>query len=212
MAARAAKGAWRMQQTVFVIDDDDAMRESLIFLLRSEGVPSRAFASAQAFLDQLHDDHRGCVITDIRMPGMDGLALVAAMASRRWVLPIIVITGHGDVPLAVQAMKAGVTDFIEKPFESDAILGAVRRALEIEVSQRTVDSYRETVKSRIEALTQRERQVLHLVADGLANKEIGQVLNISWRTVETYRAGVMHKMKADSLSDLVRMVISQTAG
>jgi two-component system response regulator FixJ len=109
-------------------------------------------------------------------------------------------------------MKAGVTDFIEKPFESDAILGAVRRALEIEVSQRTVDSYRETVKSRIEALTQRERQVLHLVADGLANKEIGQVLNISWRTVETYRAGVMHKMKADSLSDLVRMVISQTAG
>ncbi len=200
-----------MHQTIFVIDDDDAARDSLIYLLRTEGLTSRSFASAQSFLDQLHKDQHGCIVTDVRMPGMDGIALVQALSEIGCVMPIIVITGHADVPLAVEAMKAGVADFIEKPFESDTILRAVRSALEVATSRDAVETRRIAIDRRHATLTDRERQVLNKVVDGLSNKEIAQELGISFRTVEIYRANVMSKMQADSLSELVRMAMLAVA-
>lgn len=200
-----------MLQTVFVIDDDDAARDSLVFLLRSEGLTSRAFASARSFLDQLHKDQHGCIVTDVRMPGMDGMALVAALGEIGCMMPIIVITGHADVPLAVEAMKAGVADFIEKPFESDLLLRSVRRALEAAASRDVLELRRTTTERRLATLTGRERQVLDKVVDGLSNKAIAQELGISFRTVEIYRANVMSKMQADNLSDLVRTMMTVLA-
>ncbi len=198
-------------QTVFVIDDDEAARESLTFLLRTEGMTSRAFSSARAFLDQLHKDQHGCIITDVRMPEMDGITLVNTLAEIGCTMPIIVITGHADVPLAVQAMKAGVADFIEKPFESEALVGAVRLCLETAHVRSVDEDRRASITRRRDTLTEREAQVLALVVDGLSNKEIANNLGISFRTVEIYRAHVMSKMQADSLSDLVRMTISIAA-
>jgi two-component system response regulator FixJ len=200
-----------MLQTVFVIDDDVAARDSLTFLMRTEGMTSRAFDSARAFLDQLHMDQRGCIVTDVRMPGMDGIGLVQALGEIGCLMPIIMITGHADVPLAVQAMKAGVADFIEKPFESETILGAVRSALETAHERDTVETRRATIERRQSTLTEREGQVLSQVVDGYSNKEIAQQLGISFRTVEIYRANVMSKMQAGSLSELVRMMILMAA-
>jgi len=200
-----------MHQTVFVIDDDAAARDSLTFLMRTEGLTSRAFDSARAFLDQLHKDQHGCIVTDVRMPGMDGIALVQALGEIGCIMPIIMITGHADVPLAVQAMKAGVADFIEKPFESETILSAVRAALEAAHERDAVETRRATIERRQATLTEREGQVFSLVADGLSNKEIAQSLGISFRTVEIYRANVMSKMQAGSLSELVRMMMVMAA-
>jgi two-component system response regulator FixJ len=200
-----------MLQTVFVIDDDVAARDSLTFLMRTEGMTSRAFDSARAFLDQLHKDQRGCIVTDVRMPGMDGIALVEALGEIGCIMPIIMITGHADVPLAVHAMKAGVADFIEKPFESETILGAVRSALETAHERDTVETRRAAIERRQATLTEREGQVLSQVVDGCSNKEIAQQLGISFRTVEIYRANVMSKMQAGSLSELVRMMILMAA-
>jgi two-component system response regulator FixJ len=190
---------------VFVIDDDEAARDSLVYLMRTGGLASRAFASAREFLDQLHASHSGCIITDVRMPGMDGMALIEALDEIGCRMPIIVVTGHADVSLAVKAMKSGVTDFIEKPFESDTILSAVHRALEAAVSRDTLERQRAAVERRRETLTEREQQVLALVTEGYSNKEIANELKISFRTVEIYRANVMLKMQAESLSALVRM-------
>lgn len=197
-----------MYITVFVVDDDEAARESLVFLLRSEGITSRSYASAADFLGQLSEDHQGCIITDIRMPGMDGIALVEHLREIGCRIPVVVITGHGDVELAVQAMKAGVTDFIEKPFESDVILRAVRRALEITHQSHAHETHKQAIKRRMETLTSREMQVFEGVTEGRSNKELALSLAISPRTVEIYRANVMDKMHADSLSDLVRMMLT----
>lgn len=200
-----------MNQTVFVIDDDAAARDSLTFLLRAEGLTSRAFASARAFLDQLHKEQTGCIVTDVRMPEMDGITLVHTLKEIGCAMPIIVITGHADVPLAVQAMKSGVADFIEKPFDSLTLLKAVHGALEVADARNALNTRRAMIQRRRGALTEREGQVLDLVVDGLSNKEIGQVLGISPRTVEIYRAHVMTKMQADSLSDLVKMMLTVQA-
>ncbi|MDO9338310.1 MAG: response regulator FixJ [Caulobacter sp.] len=200
-----------MDHTVFVVDDDEAARKSLTFLLRTEGVRSRAFESGPAFLEQLEPGQRGCVVTDVRMPEMDGITLVRKLKERDCRMPVIVITGHADVPLAVQAMKAGVADFIEKPFESDTILNAVRRCLEASRSLSVQESHRQIIESRMASLTERERQVFEAVAEGRSNKEIALSLSISPRTVEIYRANVMAKMQAESLSELVKMSLTARA-
>ena len=197
-----------MELTVFVIDDDAAARNSLVFLLRAEGLTSRSYACAADFLKQLQPEHRGCIVTDVRMPDMDGIELVHALTAMSCSMPVIVVTGHADVPLAVQAMRAGVSDFIEKPFESATILSAVRDALERARDDDAAETGRQSVERRRAALTEREGQVLDLLCDGLTNKEIGVTLGISSRTVEIYRASVMSKMNAKSLSELVRMTLA----
>jgi len=200
-----------VNQAVFVIDDDEGVRDSLTFLLRTAGFTSRSFASARAFLDQLHKDHEGCIVTDVRMPGMDGMALVKNLAEIGCVMPIIVITGHADVPLAVQAMKAGVADFIEKPLDGDALLRSVRLCLKDAEALNARETRKALIEGRRATLTERESQVLKLVVDGLSNKEVALALGISPRTVEIHRANVMSKMSAAGLSELVRMVLTSDA-
>ncbi len=200
-----------MQQTVFVVDDDYAARDSLTFLMRTEGLTSRAFDSARSFLDQLHKEQRGCIVLDAQMPMMNGMALVESLNEAGCIMPMILTTGHADVPLALQAMKAGVVDFIEKPFDSETILRAVGQALATEQTRHAAASRLAAVERRRETLTQRESQVLGFIVDGFSNKEIANKLEISFRTVEIYRANVMAKMEAESLSALVRMTLYKAA-
>ncbi len=192
---------------VHLIDDDEAMRTSLSFLLDSAGLDNAVYASAEAFLELASDDARGCVITDIRMPGMSGMDLVAHLKSKGTKLPVIVITGHGDVPLAVEAMKNGVADFLEKPFDDEILLAAIHRALSDHGREGnpTGDS---TFASVLATLSPRETEVLRGVVAGKANKIIAYELGISPRTVEVYRANVMAKTGAKGLSELVRMAMS----
>ena len=192
---------------VHVIDDDEGVRQSLEFLLRASGVTARTYESALAFLNALPTIETGCVITDVRMPGISGVELLRRLRSLNVGFPVIVITGHGDVPLAVEAMKLGAVDFLEKPFEDDALLAAVQSAL----GRRELDARHAAEKAetgeRIASLSARERQVLEGLIAGHPNKTIAFDLGISPRTVEIYRANVMTKMKAASLSDLVRMAL-----
>jgi two-component system response regulator FixJ len=195
-------------RTVHVIDDDDAARDSLAFLLRTADVDVRTYASATEFLAAAPGLKGGCVITDVRMPQMDGLELLRQLRSLHLVLPVIVVTGHGDIPLAVEAMKAGAVDFFEKPFSDDAMLAAVNRALARQREERAREGERGAIKERLANLSTRERQVLDGLVAGKANKNIAFDLGISARTVEIYRANVMTKMDAASLSELVRMALS----
>ena len=192
---------------VHVVDDDADVRQALAFLLDTAGYTVRVHESALAFLEVLSEVKGGCVVTDIRMPGMDGLELQRRLRAQAVGLPVIVITGHGDIALAVEAMKAGAVDFIEKPFDDDTLLNAIHFALE----RHSKDSQRQTqiteFRARIAALSGRERDVFDGLVAGKANKVIAYDLGISPRTVEVYRANVMTKMKADSLSDLVRMAM-----
>ena len=197
-------------RTVFVVDDDAAALDSLVMLLKSDGLITRGFASAHDFLAQFDPEARGCVITDLRMPSMDGIELIRALKAAGCILPVIVITGHADVSRAVDAMKAGATDFLEKPYESEQILRAVRAGLEENDAAVDAEADRLRIQRRMESLTVRERQVLDLIMEGASNKVIAARLAISPRTVEIYRANVMSKMRADSLSDLIRSTI--TAG
>lgn len=197
-------------RTVFVVDDDEAALDSLVVLLRSEGLNPRGFSSANEFLATLAPESRGCVISDVRMPGMDGVQLLKTLKAMHSILPVVIITGHADVSVAVQAMKAGAADFVEKPFESELILRLVRACLEENDDAVDANAKVSRVRRRMESLTSRERQVLDLIVGGASNKVIAAGLAISPRTVEIYRANVMSKMRADSLSDLVRMTL--TAG
>jgi two-component system response regulator FixJ len=187
---------------VHIVDDDEAVRQSLAFMLSSAGVAVRLYDSAKSFLDGLEHVQCGCLITDVRMPDMTGIELLHCIKRRAPCLPAIVITGHGDVPLAVEAMKAGAIDFIEKPFDEQAILDAVHTALE-----HTDDSVNSDLAGRLSSLSERERQVLEGLVAGQANKVIAATLGISPRTVEVYRANLMAKMQATSLSELIRMAI-----
>ena len=192
---------------VHIIDDDEALRESLAFLLGTAHLEVRAYESATAFLDALPRAEPGCIITDVRMPGISGVELLRRLKSLGAAFPVIVITGHGDVPLAVEAMKLGAVDFLEKPFEDDALIAAVQSALgRHEHDARRAAEKAETFQ-RIASLSARERQVLDGLVAGNPNKTIAFDLGISPRTVEIYRANVMTKMKATSLSDLVRMAL-----
>jgi two-component system response regulator FixJ len=199
------------ERLVHVVDDDDAVRDSLRVLLRISGYDVRTYDSGVRFLEAFTGEETGCVITDVRMPGITGLAMAARLNSLGSKLPIIVITGQADVPMAVEAMKAGVRDFIEKPFDDVAILNAVEAALASAGRIESGDDGEQTeLRQRIGALSPRERQVLSALVAGKANKVTARDLGISPRTVAIYRANVMSKMRAGSLSELVRMAI--TAG
>lgn len=191
---------------VHVIDDDDSARESLAFMLSTADVPAETYASARAFLD-VAAEAAGVVVTDVRMPEMDGLELVRRLAALGINLPVIVMTGHGDVPLAVEAMKSGVRDFIEKPYDDEVMLGAIHAALAAGGEGLARSGERADFVRRIESLSQRERDVLDGLVAGKANKVIAYDLDISPRTVEIYRAHAMTKMQARSLSELVRMAL-----
>jgi two-component system response regulator FixJ len=193
---------------VFVVDDDPAMRDSLKLLLESSGFTTHTYESAVAFLASDAVGGFGCVVADIRMPEMDGLQLQEQLGSRRSVLPVILMTGHGDIPIAVRAMKAGAVDFLEKPFDDEALLGSVRRALEQAKASGAAEADAKLVQERLSSLTERERQVLDLLVAGKPNKIVAYELSISPRTVEIHRARVMDKMEAKSLAELVRMKVS----
>jgi len=192
---------------VHVIDDDEAMRDSLAFLLKSAKVAVATYESANLFLDQLPKVQGGCVMTDVRMPGMNGIDLLKRLRELKNAIPVIVITGHGDVPLAVEAMKYGASDFLEKPFDDDLILAAVRSALSDQSVLQEDHALRAAITQRLELLSARERQVLDGLVAGQPNKTIAYDLGISPRTIEIYRANVMTKMEASSLSELVRMAL-----
>jgi len=192
---------------VHVIDDDEALRESLSFLLGTAHFEVRVYDSAVRFLEGLGQAEPGCIITDVRMPGMWGLDLLRQLAALGATFAVIVITGHGDVPLAVEAMKLGAVDFLEKPFDDNALIAAVRSALNRRERDLEHDSEKREIHGRIAALSNRERQVLEGLVAGQANKTIAFALGISPRTVEIYRANLMTKMHASSLSDLVRMAL-----
>ena len=194
-------------QVVHVIDDDEALRESLAFLLRSAKLEVRSFDSAKAFLDVLPVAALGCVITDVRMPDMSGIELLRRLKELKLDVPVIVITGHGDVTLAVEAMKMGAADFFEKPFDDDLLLASVRAALRQQEDQTKRGAERAEIEHRISSLSPREKDVLAGLIEGRANKQIAFDLGISPRTVEIYRANLMNKMQANSLSDLVRMAL-----
>jgi FixJ family two-component response regulator len=189
---------------VFVVDDDISVRESLELLIRSEGWEPQTFSSAQLFLSHPRTFVPGCLLLDISMPGLNGLELQKRVAAEHPHLPIIFITGHGDVPKTVQAMKAGAVEFLTKPLNNDVVLGAVRQALKR--SQVTIGQQAEIkeLRERYALLSPREREVMELVASGLLNKQVGGELRISEITVKAHRGKVMQKMKADSLADLVK--------
>ena len=195
------------EAVVHVIDDDEAIRESLAFLLDSADLEVRTYEPANVFLEALPHDVHGCVVTDIRMPGVSGIELLRQLRTMGVALPVIVITGHADVPLAVAAMKSGAVDFIEKPFDDDAFLSTIRSALRQHEKDARREAERSEIHSRLAALSGRERQVLEGLVAGYPNKTIAFDLGISARTVEIYRANVMTKMQATSLSDLVRMAL-----
>jgi len=191
---------------VHVIDDDEGARHSLEFLLDCAGLKVRSFLSADTFLKAEPPLDHACVITDVRMPGMNGIELAQELKRRGAHVPVIVITGHADVPLAVQAMHAGVSDFIEKPYDDDKMLGAIRTALARQADRGAVEAERDRAQELLATLSAREREVMEGLVAGEANKAIAYDLGISARTVEVYRANVMLKMHAKTLSELVRMV------
>ena len=198
-------------QIVHVIDDDADVRQSLAFLLSTAGIAVRVHESAIAFLQALPTIEGGCIVTDVRMPGMDGIALQRRLKADKSSIPVIVMTGHGDIALAVEAMKAGAVDFIEKPFDDDALIGAIKTALSRGRESSERRSAASVVRDRLKLLSDRERQVLDGLVAGKPNKIIAYDLGISPRTVEIYRANVMTKMQADSLSALVRMALLEAA-
>ena len=192
---------------VYVIDDDEAMRDSLDFLLGSADFSVSLFESAQQFLDALAGVDFGCVVSDVRMPGIDGLELLKRLKASRSPFPVLIMTGHGDVPLAVEAMKLGAVDFLEKPFEDDRLIGMIDIALKQAESGAQTEALAAEIAARVASLSPRERQVMEGLIAGLSNKLIAREYDISPRTIEVYRANVMTKMQAGSLSELVRLAM-----
>lgn len=192
---------------VYVIDDDEAMRDSLGFLLGSAEFDVTLFESAQHFLDALPGVDFGCVVSDVRMPGIDGIELLKQLKASSNPYPVLIMTGHGDVPLAVNAMKLGAVDFLEKPFEDDRLISMIDVALKQAGSGARTEAVTADIAARIASLSPRERQIMEGLVAGLSNKLIAREYNISPRTIEVYRANVMTKMQAASLSELVRLAI-----
>jgi two-component system response regulator FixJ len=192
---------------VHVIDDDEAVREALTFQLGSAGIDVRTYDSATGFLKVAPTVQAGCIITDVRMPDLSGIELLRRLRELKVAVPVIVITAHADIPLAVEAMRIGATDFLEKPFEDEVLLASVRSALESGNREQKRQTERSNIEARLAALSNRERDVLEGLVAGRANKQIAYDLGISARTIENYRANLMIKMQAASLSDLVRMAL-----
>jgi len=193
-------------QQIYIVDDDEALRDSLVWMLESSGYTVSAFDSAEAFLAAYRETFSGCLVLDVRMPGMSGLELFEELGRRRCTLPVIFITGHGDVPMAVSALKKGAVDFIEKPFGDQEMLRLIAQCLEQERASRSKRKLEADTARRLEHLTQRE--VLDLIIAGKLNKQIADVLGISIKTVEVHRARVMEKMGAHSLAELVQHVVT----
>jgi RNA polymerase sigma factor (sigma-70 family) len=195
------------QQMVYVVDDDLSARESLCWLLNTEGIATRAFASAEACLEHWSSDWSGCITVDVRMPGKSGLQLQEELNSLRNLLPVIVLTGHADVPIAIRAMKLGAYDFLEKPYSDSELLACVKTALELDRDINHAERERNQAEFAIAYLTDREREVMCLVVEGNTNKAIAAQLGISEKTVEVHRSRVMEKTAAGSLSNLVRICL-----
>ncbi|MDH5771935.1 MAG: response regulator [Rhodospirillaceae bacterium] len=193
---------------VFVVDDDDAVRESLSWLISSIGFKVETYPSAQDFLDSFSPEKHGCLIVDVRMPGMNGLELQRKLADKATCLPVIVITGHGDVQMAVRAMKDGAFDFVEKPFNDNAIIEHVEKAVRECKNRRSKESLKQEIQSMIALLTPRENEIMGMIVNGETNKSIARKLTISDKTVEAHRAKVMEKMQASSLAELMRKVLA----
>lgn len=192
---------------VIIVDDDLAVRDSLARLLRSDGIPARALASAEELLTASDRGPPGCLLLDLRLPGMSGMELMQSLMRKGMRAPVIIITGHGDIPLAVSAVKAGAFDFIEKPYDPEVIVAAVRKALDRDASRRDAEAGVIELQARAADLSPREQEVMNLVVNGQHNKSIAASLGISSRTVEIYRANVMSKMQARNLTELVGMVL-----
>ena len=195
--------------TVFVVDDDNAVRNSLRLLLKSVGLASQPLGSAAEFLETYRPSQPGCLVLDVRMPGMSGLELQRELNLRGATIPVIFITGHGDIPMAVEAMQQGAFDFLAKPFRDQELIDRVQRALAKDGTTRSALKERERIRERLESLTPREREVLSLMTQGKPNKIMAHELGVSQRTVEIHRARVMEKSGATSLAQLVRMVMDQ---
>ena len=195
-----------IEPLVIVIDDDESVRDALLFLMSSMALNATAFISAKAFLAQYEGDVPGCIVSDIRMPGMSGLELQRELHRRGSKCPIIFITGHGDIPMAVEAIKHGAEEFLTKPFRDQELLDCINAAIDKDRWQRSMQDEKNSVKQRIASLTKREHQVLDLVVAGKANKVIAIELNLSHRTVEVHRAHVMEKMQVRTLAELVKLV------
>lgn len=198
--------------TAFIVDDDAAVREGLSALLAAKRYKVETYPSAEAFLEAISPDREGCLIADIRMAGMSGMELQRELSRRGMPIPVVIITGHGEVPLAVAALKAGAVDFLEKPFDSDAILASVEEAMRRLGKAKAQGFERATIAERAATLSAREREVMDLVVTGQPNKVIAHRLGIAIRTVEIHRARVMEKLGARNLSELVRMVIALEDG
>ena len=193
------------QRTVFLVDDDEAIRHSASFMLRHAGFLVKTYPDGISFLEQIAEDQDGCILLDVRMPGMDGLAVQNALNLRGINMPVIILTGHGDVPVAVEAMKGGALEFLEKPYEKQALIGAIENAFSSLDSQTADDKRSREAKAKLTSLTPREMEVLECLVDGQTNKGIAQTLSISPRTVEIHRAHMMEKLQADSLSNALRL-------
>lgn len=194
-------------KNVYVIDDDEAMRDSLDFLLGAAGFKVAVFDSAALFLEKLPEMEFGCVVSDVRMAGIDGIELLKRIKSGDKAFPVVMMTGHGDIRLAVEAMKLGATDFLEKPFEDDRLIGTIEDAFRRKNEAAQSSGISQEIAARIESLSPRERQVMEGLVAGLSNKVIARDYDISPRTIEVYRANVMTKMQANSVSELVRLAI-----
>ena len=200
------------EQIIYLVDDDEALRDSLVWLLESQGFKVAPFVSAEDFLRAWRPEFNGCLLLDVRMPGMSGLELHERLRARYCTLPVIFITGHGDVPMAVAALKKGAVDFIEKPFNDTELLRLVSQCLVKEQESRSRRRQDAEVSRRLDQFTQREREVLDLIIAGKLNKQIADVLGISIKTVEVHRARVMEKMAAQSLAELVQNVMAIEGG
>ncbi len=194
--------------TIFIVDDDPAMRDSLSWLLKNIGYTVEVFSSAQEFLEKYQPQAPGCMVLDVRLPGMSGLQLQQKMKTEGISLPVIIISGHGDVPMAVKAMQQGALVFLEKPFRDQELLDNIQEALVIDIKYRKKDAASKIVRKYIELLTQREKEVMELMVKGDSSKEIAKLCEISVKTVEIHRARVMEKMQAASLPELVHMTIN----
>lgn len=199
------------QPTVFIVDDDAAMRDSLGFLIGSVGRRAETYASAEDFLAAYSNERPGCIVLDVRMPGLSGLELMEKLNEDRFAPPVVLVTGHGDIPMAVRALKAGAFDFIEKPFSDQVLLERIQQALQQDTVERSGERDRADIERKAARLTARENQVFELVVAGKPNKVVASDLGLSQKTVEVHRAHVMEKMRAESFADLVKMAVTLEA-